>query len=92
VSWSEFDHTVSPERVEAANRQLVTAQQVAKLARKLGDQGKGLTYERVRTLRRRAGLNVAYQDEGTGTIFYRLGDVLAAHQKYSRRTTLREVE
>ncbi|MGC5249659.1 hypothetical protein ACPXB3_22375 [Gordonia sp. DT219] len=97
VSWSEFDHTVSPERVAAANRQIVTGPQVEKLARKLGDTGKGLNRKRVTYLRNR-GLLKGWQDKPNEDQHpdapspewkYRLGDVLDAHEKantYPRRT------
>ncbi|GAB2646223.1 hypothetical protein GCM10027169_12980 [Gordonia jinhuaensis] len=88
----EREYRISQAMVDEANRQLVTSQQIVKLAHKLGDQGKGLSYERVRTLRRRGGLTVAYEDAETGTLFYRLGDVLAAHSAYRRRSTKNAVK
>lgn len=79
------EYHVNQNMVEAANRQLVTATQIEKLAYKLGDQAKGLNYERIRTLKRRGELEVAAEDPDTGTQFYRLGDVLAAHRRCVRR-------
>ena len=79
------EYTINASMVEAANRQLVTANQVVKLAYKLGDQAKGLNYERIRTLKRRGELAVAAEDADTGTKFYRLGDVLAAHKRFRSR-------
>lgn len=76
---------VTPSMVADANRQLMTAQQIARLAYKLGDQAKGLTYERIRTLVRRDALKAADIDQDTSTRFYRLGDVLAAHRAHRRR-------
>lgn len=81
---------MSPQRVEAANRQVVTGPQMEKLAHKLGDIGHGLSRKRVTYLRRR-GLLDGWQDhdellrDGVEPEWkYYLGDVLAAHQKAAR--------
>lgn len=76
----ETEHRISAAMVAEANRQTVTAIQVDKLAWKLGDQAKGLNKNRVDYLRRR-GLLTGTQDPDTGTWFYHLGDVLAAHKR-----------
>lgn len=62
-----------------ANRHIVTAPQVAVIARRCGLAADGLTEHRVTNLRRRHGLK-GEQDPTTRTWFYRLGDVIAAHE------------
>ena len=84
LSWGDQEYEISAERVEAANRQVVTGPQMEKLARKLGDVGKGLTRKRVTYLRNR-GLLKGWKDENTiegvePEWKYHLGDVLKAHQ------------
>lgn len=74
----EYEHMISQNRIDAANRQVVTGPQMEKLARKLGDQGKGLTERRVKHLRDR-GLLSGTKDGDTW--FYHLGDILAAHER-----------
>ena len=96
LSWSEFDHVVNPERVEAANRQVVTGPQVEKLAYKLGELAEGLNRKRVTYLRRR-NLLQGWQDEAgqrnkvEAEWKYYLGDVLAAHQKAKTYTPKKRV-
>ncbi|GAS92669.1 hypothetical protein [Mycolicibacterium brisbanense] len=66
-------------RVRAANRQVVTAGQVEKIAGKLGLLGKGLNKRRVETLVRQRELSPCARDGDVR--FYRLGDVLDAHHR-----------
>lgn len=83
----EQEYHISQAMVDEANRQSVTALQVEKLARQLGEQGKGLNKNRVDYLRRKGHL-YGEQDTDTGTWFYALGSVIAAHNrvKEQRRT------
>lgn len=96
MSWSEQEYAVTPERVEAANRQVVTGPQVEKLAYKLGELAQGLNRKRVTYLRRRKLLK-GWQDDGEchGDVDpewkYYLGDVLAAHQKAKQYTPKKRV-
>ncbi|AZG43460.1 hypothetical protein [Gordonia insulae] len=83
----EREYHVNHKMVIEANRQVVTADQVEKLAHKLGDQAKGLTARRVKHLRERKLLNGS-RDVDTGLWFYHLGDVLAAHKR-ARETRAR---
>ncbi len=81
----EPEYVYSEARVKKANRKVVTGPQVEKLAYKLGDCGRGLNRKRVTYLRRR-GLLAGWRDStpigGVEPEWkYRLGDVLAAHQK-----------
>ncbi|MFT4125092.1 MAG: hypothetical protein QM662_02525 [Gordonia sp. (in: high G+C Gram-positive bacteria)] len=80
----EAAYTVSQARVDAANRQRVTALEAERIARKLGDAGRGLTRQRVDKLRRRgllAGARASNEDPWT----YALGDVLRAHQEGQKK-------
>jgi len=75
---------ISPARVGAANRQLVTAWQVEKLAHKLGERGKGLNRQRISRLMHKGALHPV--GGGTAdTYLFQLGDVLAAHDASPRR-------
>ncbi|MBF6328750.1 hypothetical protein IU452_09485 [Nocardia transvalensis] len=69
-------------RLRAANNTVLTADQVEKIAHRLGDIGIGLNRDRVRYLAKK-GLHAAAVDGVTK--FYRLGDVLVAHLKHARR-------
>lgn len=96
LSWSDYDRPVSRDRVEAANRQVVTGPQVEKLAYKLGDMGSGLNRKRVTYLRRRALLEGWQDDDERRNGIepewkYYLGDVLAAHQKAKQYTPKKRV-
>lgn len=73
---------IDRERVEKANRQVLTAGQVEKVARRLGEVGQGLTKRRVETLARHSRIHPAAVDGDTR--FYRLGDVLDAHKRHAR--------
>ena len=79
------DHVmIDPQRLEAANRSIVTRDSVETIAGKLGEMGTGLTARRLRTLEKAGILNAAGKDRDTGTLFYRLGDVLTAHMAHRR--------
>ena len=74
---------IDPTRVRQANRQIVTAGQVDKIAAKLGHLGTGLNKRRVETLDKGGALRACAIDDGVK--FYRLGDVLDAHHRHARR-------
>lgn len=74
---------IDPTRVRQANRQIVTAGQVDKIAAKLGHLGTGLNKRRVETLDKGGALKPCAIDDGVK--FYRLGDVLDAHHRHARR-------
>ncbi|MFD4457682.1 hypothetical protein [Nocardia sp. NPDC058480] len=76
------DVVIDQDRLRRANNSVLTAYEVEKVAGKLGDLGKGLNRDRVRYLAKK-GLKSCGVDGDTS--FYRLGDVLAAHQKHGRR-------
>lgn len=80
----EDEIQIDPTRVRQANRQIVTAGQVDKLATKLGHLGTGLNKRRVETLDKGGALKPCAIDDGVK--FYRLGDVLDAHHRHARRT------
>lgn len=77
------DKPIDRTRVEAANRSVMTAYEIERIAYRLGDLGRGLNRDRVRYLVRK-GLKACTVDDGTH--FYRLGDVLAHHQQHQHRT------
>ncbi|ATW60127.1 helix-turn-helix DNA binding protein [Mycobacterium phage Philonius] len=81
----EDEIVIDRARLEQANRQIVTAGQAEKIARKLGDLGRRLTTQRVHSLNRRGHLRPVGTDPETGTKFYRLGDILQAHLKCAQR-------
>lgn len=66
-------------RVEQANRQVLTAGQVEKIAPRLGPIGEGLNKRRVETLVRWGVLRPCALDGDVR--FFRLGDVLDAHHR-----------
>ena len=72
-------------RVKAANKSVVTTSTIDSVAKRLGERGKGLTAERIRTLVKHHGLKSAGVDKDTGTKFYRLGDLLAVHEQVKTR-------
>lgn len=76
------DVVIDPDRLKSANNSVLTAYEVEKVAAKLGELGKGLNRDRVRYLAKK-GLKSCGIDGDTS--FYRLGDVLAAHQKHGRK-------
>lgn len=73
---------IDPQRLRAANGQVVTAYQVEKIAAKLGAVGKGLNRDRVRYLVRAKSLRSCATDGDT--TFYRLGDVLQSHIRHAK--------
>lgn len=66
-------------RVREANRQVLTADQVERIAGRLGPLGVGLNKRRVQTLA--AGKRLIPCSRDGDTAFYRLGDVLDAHHR-----------
>lgn len=88
MSWSEQEYRIPKDRedemVERANRFEVDAAGVERLARKLGDQAKGLNRARVDYLRRNKYLvghrEVDKETGEEGKWWYFLGDVLKAHK------------
>lgn len=74
---------IDTKRITSANRQIVTAGQIDKIAAKLGALGDGLNKRRVETLDRAGKLKPCAIDDGTR--FYRLGDILDAHHRHTRR-------
>lgn len=74
---------IDRQRVQAANRQVLTAGQVEKISGKLGALGTGLNKRRVETLNKSGQLRPCAIDDGVK--FYRLGDVLDAHHRNARR-------
>lgn len=83
-SESLIERELSASLVTEANRQVVTAPQVEGFARRTGLLADGLNESRVTYLRKRHGLR-GHQDPDTRTWFYRLGDVIAAHQAAAKR-------
>jgi len=70
-------------RVHEANRQVLTAGQVERIAPKLGAMGNGLNKRRVETLESSGRLKYCARD---GEVkFYQLGDVLDAHHRHATR-------
>lgn len=82
---ADDDIVIDPERVRKANKQIVTADTIEPIARRIGEMGKKLNSQRVHTLTRGGYLKHAYTDPETGTKFYRLGDVLHAHNNCEKR-------
>lgn len=72
-------------RVRAANKQVLTASQVVKVAARIGEGGKKLDAERIKMLTRNGHLRPVKVDRDTGTKFYRLGEVLRAHGAVATR-------
>ncbi|QRY43162.1 hypothetical protein JVX93_21700 [Mycolicibacterium boenickei] len=70
---------IDSERIREANRQVLTAGQVEKIAHRLGALGEGLNKKRVETLVRQRQLRPCAMDGDVR--FYRLGDVLDAHHR-----------
>lgn len=82
---ADDDIVISAARVQAANRQVVTADAAERIAGRLGGLGVGLTAARVRLLRKKGHLRPCSADPDTRENFYRLGDVLDAHHRIGRR-------
>lgn len=70
-------------RVKAANKSVVTLSTIDGIARRCG--AVGLNRDRLRLLVKAGLVKVASVDKDTGTHFYRLGAVLDAHNKHTRR-------
>lgn len=79
-----YQIVITPDRLKAANKQVITASTIEAVAKRLGERGEGLNARRLRTLVRH-GLKPSRVDADSGTKFYRLGDVLKAHQSVPRR-------
>lgn len=79
----EDDVIIDRARVREANRQVLTAGQVERIACKLGPLGAGLNKRRVQTLASSGTLRACGRDGAVE--FYRLGDVLDAHHRHGRR-------
>lgn len=73
------DIVIDRGRVREANRQVLTADQVERIAVRLGPLGVGLNKRRVQTLTAGGRLYPCAKDGETS--FYRLGDVLDAHHR-----------
>ena len=71
------DILIDAERLREANRKVLTAEQIERIATQLGPMGHKLDARRVQTLVRQRKLQPCAEDGGTR--FYRLGDVLHAH-------------
>lgn len=82
---ADDDIVISAARVQAANRQVVTADAAERIAARLGELGRGLTAARVRLLRKKGHLRPCSTDRDSGAHFYRLGEVLDAHHRIARR-------
>ena len=89
VNQLDAERAISREMVDAANRSIVTVSTIEGIAKKLGDEGRGLGRERMQTLIRSSGLCATSTDPDSGTKFYRLGDVLFFHATFKRRTRRR---
>jgi hypothetical protein len=85
MNQTDDEYVIDQQRWEAANRQVVTIAAIEKLAPRIDKLGKGLNARRMRTLCKHAGLTHVSEDPDTGTRFYRLGDVLEAHQRHASR-------
>ncbi|AXQ62904.1 hypothetical protein SEA_ANGELIQUE_73 [Gordonia phage Angelique] len=72
---------VTPARRKSANRKVVTVSTIDTIAKQLGDEGEGLNARRLRHLANKGLLKAQGVDSDTGTKFYNLGDVLAAHKR-----------
>lgn len=78
---------LTEEELTGANRMILTAYQIDRALPLLGDRGEGLNRRRVEILARAGVLQPCDRDPDTGTKFFRLGDILAAHQIHPRRGT-----
>lgn len=78
----EDEIIIDEQRLAAANRQVLTAGQIERVAVKLGAWGEGLTKRRVETLVKAKKIKPAAVDGPTS--FYQLGEVLDAHRRHAR--------
>lgn len=76
---------LTEDELASANRQIITAYQIDKVLHLLGSRGEGLNRRRVEVLDKAGALHPCSRDRDTGRRFYRLGDILAAHQVHPRR-------
>lgn len=76
---------IDEQRVREANRSVVTLSTVSVIAARLGDVGRGLNRDRLRTLAKHGKVAPDSVDPETGTKFYKLGDVLHAHHAHRTR-------
>ena len=86
VRHPEPAYVVDRGKHQAALASVMTAEQFERTAHKLGEQAKGINARRVKYLRERGCLDGS-QDAETGTWFYRVGDILAAHSANTRHTS-----
>lgn len=84
---ADDDIVIDPQRVAEANRQVMTADQIGRISSLIGDAGKGLSRRRVHTLAGKGLISPAGIDGSTR--FWRLGDVLAAHQALNEQQARR---
>lgn len=74
------DHVmIDPQRLEAANRSVVTLSTIETIARRIGEPGRGLNRDRLRLLAKHHDVRPVGEDTESGTKFYQLGDVIDAH-------------
>lgn len=78
------DIVITPERLEAANRSIVTRDTIDAVAARSGPICDGLNARRIRTLEQAGVLSAASTDKDTKRKFYRFGDVLRAHVAHPR--------
>lgn len=85
-TMNHTDQEWSGYQVEEANRQILNAYQIEKLAKRIGEQGWGLNRQRIARLTKRGRLHPIRTTTGDRDAnLYRLGDVLDAHAKTPRR-------
>lgn len=89
VNRDERPHPINHAMLAQANRQVVTAGQMERLARQLGDRGKGLTARRIEALRKQGKLAGSRSD---GHWWYRVGDILKAHDEAKLYRTRRRIQ
>ncbi|SII92176.1 hypothetical protein [Mycobacteroides abscessus] len=82
---ADDDIVIDRGRVHEANKHIVTADTIEPIARRIGEMGKKLNAQRVHSLTRGGHLRPVSSDPDTGKKFYRLGDVLHAHNNCEKR-------
>ncbi|MEC4856706.1 hypothetical protein R2325_13950 [Mycobacteroides chelonae] len=75
----EDDIVIDKARVQAANKSVVTLSTIGPIANRIGVLGRGLNRDRLRYLEKTGKVRPCGEDPDTGTQFFRLGDVLHAH-------------
>lgn len=78
------DGALTDDDLASASRSVITAYQIDRVVHLLGERAVGLNRRRVELLDK-AGVLRGTRDRDTGTRFYRLGDILAAHAVHPRR-------